>query len=155
MLTLSATALRCRRAHSWLRRARAVKDPDDLDAGFIFLWIALNALYGQAKYRRPRDEQTSEPADIRDFARCVSRLDRRAIQLVLRDPRLQANIRALLDDKYLDLGCWRHWDAKGITDKTERDASCAERREASPVQARPDLGGHPKPASRGRLKAGQ
>jgi hypothetical protein len=125
-MVLSSTALRCKRAQSWLRRAREVTHPADLDARFIFLWIALNALYGQAKYRLPPDEQTGERRDIRDFANCIARLDRRAIQLVLRDPRLQADVRALLDDRYLDLGCWRRWDEKGIVDKAERDASCAE-----------------------------
>lgn len=39
-MVLSATALRCMRARSWLRRAKPHVEADDLHAGFIFLWIA-------------------------------------------------------------------------------------------------------------------
>lgn len=133
-MVLSATALRCKRAQSWLRRARTDVDAADLDARFIFLWIALNSLYGQAKYRLPRDERSPEFDDIRHFAACMSRLAPGSFQRVLRDSRLQAGVQALLHDRYLNNACWERWDAKDIMDKAERDASCGE-----PSQGKSDL----------------
>jgi hypothetical protein len=126
LMVLSPTALRCKRARSWLRRARAVVDPADLDARFIFLWIALNSLYGQAKYRLRPDERTPEFDDIRHFADCMFRVGRGTIQRVLRVPRLQPDIQALFDDRYLDNACWRRWDEKGIVDTAARESSCVD-----------------------------
>jgi hypothetical protein len=40
-----ATEIRLRRARSWLRKAGEAATRD-MDAQFIFLWIAFNALYG-------------------------------------------------------------------------------------------------------------
>jgi hypothetical protein len=48
-MTVDGLALRCYRARSWMRRASDPGSAMDLDGRFIFLWIAFNALYGQAK----------------------------------------------------------------------------------------------------------
>jgi hypothetical protein len=123
-LLLSAIALRCRRARSWLRRAKGEVAAPDLDARFIFLWIALNALFGQAKYRQSADERTAEFKDLTDFVKSVDRLDRGAVQKALRDPQIRERVKALLDDRYLDNKCWQRWDENGITDKTARESCC-------------------------------
>jgi hypothetical protein len=70
--------LRCHRARFWIDRAETLFTTGDhrtkvkslLDEQFIFLWIALNALYGQAKYRQDEVANTSE---LTDFFRFLSR----------------------------------------------------------------------------------
>lgn len=41
-----AIDIRLRHARSWLRKASGTASVHDIDAQFIFLWIAFNALYG-------------------------------------------------------------------------------------------------------------
>ncbi len=41
--------IRCHRAASWIKRSQP-SPTTDLDGRFIFLWMALNALYGRAPY---------------------------------------------------------------------------------------------------------
>jgi len=55
--------LRSYRAASWIRRAKET-DAADLDAQFIFYWIALDALYGQAEY-------LNRQSDLRRFLEAV------------------------------------------------------------------------------------
>lgn len=124
LLLLSASALRCKRARSWLRRAKEEVAVPDLDARFIFLWIALNALFGRAKYRLAADERTAEFKDLREFVNSMCRLDQGAVQRALRDPHIREHVRVLLDDRYLDNKCWQRWDEKNITDKTARESCC-------------------------------
>jgi hypothetical protein len=42
--------IRLHRCESWWRKSRkaAASDPPDLDAQFVFLWVAFNALYGRS-----------------------------------------------------------------------------------------------------------
>ena len=58
-------ALRCHRAKSWIRKAEklAEREPEDLDSQFIFLWIALNALYGQPRVRLDKQSDKTRPPD--------------------------------------------------------------------------------------------
>ena len=60
-------ALTCYRARSWIQRATDPRSPMDLDGRFIFLWIAFNALYGQAKYRLRGPGRGPEERDIETF----------------------------------------------------------------------------------------
>jgi hypothetical protein len=41
----------CGVGESWLRKSRKAGKNNDLDAQFVFLWIAFNALYGRPRYR--------------------------------------------------------------------------------------------------------
>lgn len=58
-------ALRCHRAKSWIGKAEklAEREPQDLDSQFIFLWIALNALYGQPRVRLDKQSDKTRPPD--------------------------------------------------------------------------------------------
>jgi hypothetical protein len=105
---------------------RARQFPEsDLDARFIFTWIAVNALYGQAKYRHGDVDRTSELKDIKEFLKCVLRLDNDAIQRALRAPRIRDSAETLLGDRFLSDNCWRKWDAEGVVEKKARESSCA------------------------------
>ncbi len=73
----------------------------DLDARFIFSWIALNALYGQAKYRHGDAERTPEFRDLEAFLELMLRWDSRAIDEVLRSPDIGKRADDLLRDKFL------------------------------------------------------
>lgn len=58
--------LRMRRALSWLERAEQELQRDDLDAAFIFYWIAFNAAYG--------GDGRSEKAAFRNYFSIILRL---------------------------------------------------------------------------------
>src|SRR5262245_35475326 len=99
MAVLTAVELRHKRAVSWSKRA----DGGDLDAQFIFSWIAFNALYGQARYRDP-DRQWSEIGDISKFLTLMTKLDR-GIFGVLRERALAEHVSNLIKDKFLHDCC--------------------------------------------------
>lgn len=60
------------RAESWIERATSGCRPEDFDARFIYLWIAFNALYGQAKYKE--EDRQGEEASIHEFLGKMGRL---------------------------------------------------------------------------------
>lgn len=67
---LTLLEIRLKRARSWIRRARSLKDeaikrkePRDLDGEFVFYWIAFNALFGQPRYRDDIHPTPDELAD--------------------------------------------------------------------------------------------
>src|SRR5262245_15532459 len=106
---MEGPALRCYRARSWIRRATDPELMKDPDARFIFLWIAFNALYGQAKYRRQGLGSSREERDIEQFLSLVVRLDRegridrelrsvrRAVEELRADPFLPIHDHILVD----------------------------------------------------------
>lgn len=57
--------LRCDRAQSWIKRAG---DARDLDAKFVFLWIAFDSLFGQAEF-------LGRKSDLNEFLTRAIRLD--------------------------------------------------------------------------------
>jgi hypothetical protein len=127
---LSGIELRERRATSWTERAEG-----GLDTRFIFLWIAFNALYGQAHYRKP-DASRSEIGDIRKFLAVMSRIDRR-IAAIPRENDLRSAISELLADKYLHDCCWKVWDAEGVRSRPARELivpGCNEKHDDEVVQ---------------------
>lgn len=109
----SGIELRQKRATSWMARAEG-----DLDTQFIFLWIAFNALYGQAHYRNP--SRWSETGDIMRFLAIVGRFDRRIVE-TMREKELKDPISRLLADKYLHDCCWKAWDANKVRDRSSRE----------------------------------
>src|SRR5436305_807303 len=99
-MAMSGRPLRCYRAQSWTKRATEGVPASDLDGRFIFLWIAFNALYGQAKCRF--DDTRSEFEDIRKFLALVSRLNPDATDRAVAEPRMRARTKELLRIKFLD-----------------------------------------------------
>jgi hypothetical protein len=104
----------------------------DLDGRFIFLWIAFNSLYGQAKYRLRGPGRGPEERDIETFLGLVVRLDR--------DGRVDRELRAvrgaaeeLIADPFLDDDCWMRWDAEGIRDFDRRRETAIRRDDPRPT----------------------
>ncbi len=129
MTRLSDAGLRAVRASSWQKRARQCGE-GDLDARFVFWWIAFNALYGQAKYRD--DRGGSELADIRRFLDAMVRLRPRTVLAVLKQRDIKDDVETLLRDKYLHDCCWREWDRRKIYDRSGRETVvpfCNEKRD--------------------------
>ncbi len=110
--------LRCYRARSWIRRAE-VAENKDWDTKFIAYWIAFNALYGQGKYRGPREKRKPEEDDIDAFLRLAAGLDRDgSLAQVLVD--LRKPVEAVVTDPFLSGSSWRVWDEHEVFDRQER-----------------------------------
>jgi hypothetical protein len=118
-----AVQIRLHRGESWLRKSRAARAAKDLDAQFIFLWIAFNALYGRPRYRR--DVDSDETKDFTDFLRTVEQVSRNQVATALRQSDIEAHVEKILQSPFLNIECWRYWDRKGIRDRGKRTAvSC-------------------------------
>ena len=98
-----STSLRLHRALSWLDRAE--RSGDDLDAQFIFLWIAFNAAYATTFDDEPsRDEQRRFAGFLNTLIACDSQ--RRIEHLLWQE---YANtIRVLLENQYVFPDFWRY-----------------------------------------------
>ncbi|WP_240615622.1 HEPN domain-containing protein [Alteromonas facilis] len=94
-------ALRVHRALSWLKRAEA--EVDDLDAKFIFLWIAFNSAYAHQIHD---NKLFSEQETFRNFLSRLCELDNqsRLSDLVWRE--FTSSIRMLLNNKFVHAGFW-------------------------------------------------
>lgn len=122
-----AAALRLYRARSWLRKSRKAgsNTPPDLDAQFIFLWIAFNSLYGR---RRRRDTSSgsqmsrgaSELGDFKGFLEAIERVSGSQVAALLRRSPLAGSAAKVLDNPFLDLDCWDRWETDGIRDRQQR-----------------------------------
>jgi hypothetical protein len=113
-----AIDIRLRRARSWLRKGSGEGTHNDLDAQFIFLWIAFNALYGMPRYRNRGNSRSSEIEDFQRFLREVEKLSGGAIENSLR---LHAvDIERVMQSPFLDIECWKRWDKDGIRDRQKR-----------------------------------
>lgn len=127
----SGAQLRAYRAESWIGRAEQInctgaqterERRGARDDRFIAYWIALNALYGQAKYR---GSDGSEKTDLRTFLQFIQRtplLDQ--VRKALLEPDARIPVAKLLGDAFLDNDNWAHWDAKGVVAGEERLSSC-------------------------------
>lgn len=92
--------VRLHRALSWL--ARAEKDEEDVDACFIFLWIAFNAAYAHEF----GDEDNEREQLAAFFARLVEAdADGRLHALLFE--RFSGPIRSLIDNKFVFQPFWR------------------------------------------------
>lgn len=94
-------SLRIHRSLSWLNKAEQVED--DLDARFIFLWIAFNAAYAvdvEEQYR------TTEKGMFEQFFHKLVELDanKQLYNLVWKE--FPGAIRALLDNQYIFQPFW-------------------------------------------------
>jgi len=126
----SSIEIRCFRAESWMNKVENPKDGEDkdLDAMFIFYWIAFNALYGQPGYLRHRKqigeekERMGEEVDIENFLKLLILLDHEVkIQATLNACTEQ--IKIILGDKYLNDRSWVTWNQEQHKTLSERKSS--------------------------------
>lgn len=96
-----ALGLRVHRSLSWLQRAE--QESDDIDARFIFLWIAFNAAYASPNLR---DDGLTEQAVFKRFLADVLRLDTRNQLSNLVWTQFPQAIRVLLDNPYVFQPFW-------------------------------------------------
>lgn len=95
-----AMRTRLHRALSWLGRAE--KERDDVDARFLFLWVAFNAAYaGQFTDEGP------ELARARVFIGRLLALDRKRRLHALLFERFSGPVRTLMDNRYVYAPFWR------------------------------------------------
>jgi len=115
-----AVQIRLHRSESWLRKSKKAgsSTPPDLDAQFVFLWIAFNALYGKPRYRD--DVQGEEVSDFKRFLTTVEALSRAGVASALRHPGVEEHVEWLLQSPFLNIECWRQWDRSGIRDRQRR-----------------------------------
>ena len=97
----SAFTLRIHRALSWLQRAEAAGDDDDV--AFVCLWIAFNAAYAQ---NLPSVNATSETQSFRNFMTDVCALDKSKALSALVWQVFPGPIRVLLDNQYVFQPFW-------------------------------------------------
>ncbi len=109
------------RAESWIRRAAALRRPDELDSRFIFYWIAFNALYGQA--RDTAEDRPREDSSIREFLGKMVRLAGASPGLRLTLHRVEVELLDLLKNQFLQSEYW----AEGFTDALDDRIHAAER----------------------------
>ena len=101
--------LRIYRSLSWLQRAE-VEPWDDLDAKFIYYWIAFNAAYGRE--REFGGDETERDA-LMDFFRKAALVDRRnklgqyVFTLI---PRI---MESLVANKFVFRDFWEHYNGRG------------------------------------------
>jgi hypothetical protein len=92
--------VRLHRAISWL--ARAEQEPDDLDARFIFLWIAFNAAYA----KQFGFEQT-ERDQLQDFINALVQADSTGQLKQAVFQQFSGPIRVLIENKFVFEPFWR------------------------------------------------
>lgn len=101
-----AVGLRIHRAISWLGRAEKEVDNGDLDAAFIFYWVAFNAAYaGELE-----ENEGDTPGARQDFRRYFSLLLKADGKQEIYDAvwtRFPGPIRVLLDNPYVYSPFWR------------------------------------------------
>ncbi|MCY3692361.1 MAG: HEPN domain-containing protein [Chloroflexota bacterium] len=99
---------RIRRALSWLARAEGERERDDLDAAFIFCWIAFNAVYADDS---PETYDLREDEKFADYFSRIAELDanRDVFNAIWREH--NRSIRDLLANNFVYKPFW-----KGIQD---------------------------------------
>lgn len=103
-------AIRLHRANSWLARALAT-DESDLDARFIFLWIALNSAYAR-EFSNAQSERDKLLGFIADLLAVDT--DKTLHGLVMQ--RFSGPVRTLIDNPYVFQPFWqalREHDSSG------------------------------------------
>jgi hypothetical protein len=116
-----AIDIRLQRARSWLRKASGAASHHDIDAQFIFLWIAFNALYGTPRYHDKDNPRSSEINDFKRFLGEVEKMSCGAIGKSLKP--LAAEIESVMRSPFLDIESWKRWDKEGVRDRQKRVSS--------------------------------
>ena len=107
-------ALRVHRAISWIERAE--RETEDMDAAFVFYWIAFNAAYAQDIL------ETHDATERRNFGQYFSSLvdldtEKRIFSAVW--DRFPDSIRVLLDNKFVFQQFWNYHNGIPGTDNWE------------------------------------
>lgn len=120
VIARSASTVRCYRCTSWFKKAAdCIKsDPDDLDAAFVFYWIAFNALYGQPIYLKKQDERQGDWNDILKFLGLMTKYGRVFMESVMR--KAEEDIQKIQDNQFLCKLCWVRWNEKKLFSKEQR-----------------------------------
>lgn len=103
--------IRVHRAISWMKRASQFDDAQP-EAKFLFLWIALNSLYG--RWNPSKNAPDVDGHSRQDFIRRICEMDLQTIGLLLR--RHRGLVNKLLSNAFLSDVFWRepdHPKAKG------------------------------------------
>ena len=98
-------SLRMRRAISWGLRGDDALTRDDLDAAFIFYWVAFNAVYGEE-----REERTEEREKIARYLQRIVRLDHEAMIYRSLWAAYSGPVRVLLENQYVYGPFWKHFN---------------------------------------------
>lgn len=98
-----ALSLRTHRALSWLHRAE--QETDDEDACFIFLWISLNAAYGNDLHNR---KQFNERRVLVNFLKRLIESDAENLLEQIIWEEFPSSIRLLIDNKYVFQPFWEY-----------------------------------------------
>lgn len=100
-------SLRLHRALSWLQRAEieAKQDRQDLDATFIFYWIAFNAAYAEESIET---FQTDERSAFDGYFSKILHLDAEGVIYDAIWQEFSGSIRLLLDNRYVFQPFWRY-----------------------------------------------
>ena len=110
-----ALSLRTHRALSWLGRAE--READDLDARFLFLWIAFNAAYANEIHDR---KAFTEQAVLRNFLSTLVDLDtEKRLYKILWDE-FPGAVRVLIDNRYVFGPFWEAHSGRIPVDAWER-----------------------------------
>ena len=110
---------RIHRSLSWLQRAE--KEGDDIDASFIFLWIAFNAIYG---IKATIDPDTTDRELLKDFFAKIISIDESGMIYDHIWNHYSSEIRILLENKYLFAPFWNNQlDKNDCKDWKQRMAS--------------------------------
>jgi len=115
------SAIRLHRAISWL--ARSEQEPNDPDARFIFLWIALNAAYAkQFGFERVERE------NLQSFIDTLVQADARGSLKQVVFSQFSGPIRVLIENKYIFDGFWKALRDHDASDRWQRNFTTANAR---------------------------
>lgn len=118
---------RLQRGYSWLWKAYAIpdeSDDSDVEARFLFAWIAFNALYGVRRDWRIKAQSvdsgraTAGITDLEWFLRTIGRLDTGEGRIVDFLRQNQDDVKSVVEDPFLVEAYWR-WDQES-TDRRKR-----------------------------------
>lgn len=112
---------RLQRGYSWLWKSYNVADESDLEARFIFAWVAFNALYGvnrewlkRLKLKdNPKEQPTLGVTDLKWFLRRIANLDSgedRVVDLLRRN---LPDVAVVVKDDFLQEAYWE-WNDKEV-----------------------------------------
>jgi hypothetical protein len=129
----SPLTIRCYRSSSWIKKANECIEHDqlDLDAAFIFYWVAFNALYGQPTYLYRQGEWQGDKKDFEKFLGLMKKWGSPAIEKTIRNSKIKEATQAIQGDRFLCKECWARWDKKRLLTKDQRlsEECLASRRE--------------------------
>jgi hypothetical protein len=119
---------RLQRSYSWLWKAYNVEDESDLEARFLFAWVAFNALYGvnrdwlkrlQPK-RDPKEQATLGVTDLKWFLWKIANADSGEDRIVDLLRRNLPDVEIVVKDPFLQEAYWE-WNDKKADQRKHKD----------------------------------